>query len=686
MSPARLLSTFCLCLLLTACASSGGGRATPRAAALPRADPGYVQWLERQAFLGTAGEYTDLITGSELPWRASSAADTVDTLLTAAPTWLLVHPLTLMTGGTRPVFAELADPSVLRLLKEIRLHGLYIAPSGESGTIWEYRREASSTGEDVTSPTWAAHMGGEKDFQRLAGLAEQEGVQLGADLVPAATGMGPDFFLAARNVRDYPGCYVMVEIPENLWSLLPQARQEWSGAPLTKDQVARLAEKHLLPPALAREFLPWAMPGGWAATREVDGSDGVRRRWVYRYQKTPDRPVLNWDDPSGAGRKIFSAAAIRQIGVLRQTLGGLRMEALCGLDAALQTQTKATLEPAPSALHALGREIRRYGGWSAQRDLVPPEHLSRILRTGVDFTADTVTMPAAEYALLTGDAEPLKASLAAALADNLDQRRLLRTLPATGGLSLRPFQSTVFSSDIRQKLAAALSKHPAWKQAVPLRGDTLYATAATLAAIAADLTPDQAAGATSRASILQRHLLLTTFRAGLPGLLMLSGQDLAGVLSTASSEDAPEATTLGAWGFSEISQAGTRQGVSRAPTAYAPPLEQLSRDGTYVRAVAHLAALRDTHRIASGTVIGLGRTIHPGSAAVFTRLPGGNLLLTAANFSDASSEENLTLPQSGGTRRAEDLLRGGDVAVSGREINLVLAPWECRLILLHTGV
>lgn len=685
MLSARLLSTLGLCLLLAACAPSGGGRATPRPSDLPRADPGYVQWLERQAFLGTAEEYTGLVSGSELLWRASSTADTIDTLLAAAPTWLLVHPLTLLTDGMRPVFAELADPAVLGLLKDMRLHGLYIAPSGESGAIWEYRRGTSATGEDVTSPTWAAHMGAEKDFRHLAELVEQEGVQLGVDLVPAATGMGPDFFLAARNVRDYPGCYIMLEIPEHLWHLLPQARQEWTGVPLTADQAAGLAEKQLLPPALARDALPWTSHGGWAATGEVNGSDGVRRRWVYRYQETPNRPVLNWDDPSGTGRKIFSASAIRQIGTLRQTLGGLHTEALCGLDTAPQTRTAPTLEPAPSALRALGREIRRYGGWSAQRDLFPLEHLSRILGTGVDFTADTVTMPAAEYALLTGDAAPLKASLAAALADNLDQRRLLRTLPAADGLSLRPLQSPVFQGDIRQKLTAALSRHPFWEHAAPLRGDTLHATAAAVAAIAAGITPEEATKETSRAAILQRHLLLTTFRAGLPGLLLLSGQDLAGVLSAASSEETPEATTRGAWSFSGTARTGARQGVARAPAAYPPPLEQRSQDGSYVRAVTHLSALRNAHRIASGTVIGVARTLRPGSVVVFTRLPDGNHLLTAANFSGTTGEERLTLPHSMETRHAEDLLRGERLAVSGRDLRLVLNPWECRWILLHTG-
>lgn len=687
MSAVRLWGLFALSLhlLLTACGPSGSGRPLSAAEMPPRADPGYVQWLERQAFLGTANEYTGIVSGSELLWRAPSEVDSVETLLTAAPTWLLIHPPTLLTAEMRPVLAELADPAVLGLLKEMQIHGLYIAPSDESGTIWEYRRERSSTGEDITSPVWAAHMGTDKDFHHLARLAEQQGLQLGGDLVPAATGLGPDFFLAARNVREYPGCYVMVEIPADLWSLLPPARQEWIGTPLTAAQTTALAAQDIVPPALARDALGWTTPGGWAVTGEVPGSDGVRRRWAYRYHGTPDRPVLNWDDPSGAGRKIFSAAAIRQIGLLRQTLGGLRMEALFGLDAAAASpDVTPTSEPALSALRALSREIRRYGGWSIQRDPLPPEITSQVLQTGVDFTADTITTPAAEYALLTGDTGPLRKSLVAAIADHVDQRRIWRTLPATDGLPLKWLQSPRFGADAPYTLKGALMRRKARKDTVSVSEDTLYATAATLSALAADAPPNATADDATRTGIRQRHLLLTTFRAGLPGLLLLSGQDLAGTLNI-SFPDASAPATRGAWRFFPSSGAvSTRQGIPLAPTAYPPPLEQMARDDSYVRAVARLSALRNTHRIALGTVTDVGRSNRPGSVAVLTRLPDGDHLLTVANFSAASGEETVTFSREFPARRARGLLRDGDISTSGHSVHLMLFPWECRLILFSS--
>ncbi len=48
-------------------------------------------------------------------------------------------------------------------------------------------------------------------------------------------------------------------------------------------------------------------------------------------------------------------------------------------------------------------------------DFVPPAMLAEVQRRGVDFAPDSITSPALEYALLTGDADPLRRNLDASL-------------------------------------------------------------------------------------------------------------------------------------------------------------------------------------------------------------------------------------------------------------------------------
>ena len=214
-------------------------------------------------------------------------------------------------------------------------------------------------------------------------------IQMGGELPPAATGLGPDFILQARRAARFDGIYAMIAVPQKDWDLLPRLPDEWECLPLRPEAVAQLAQRGLLPDALVRDSLPWATPGGWAATGEVRGADGRIRRWVYRYSGDALRPVLLWQDPSGQARRIFSAAIIRHTGLQQQTLTGLRLEALMGLDvpagaaedaAAAQAAHPgagdaarfARLTPGLDALDEAAREVHRYGGWAMQDDVLPP--------------------------------------------------------------------------------------------------------------------------------------------------------------------------------------------------------------------------------------------------------------------------------------------------------------------------
>lgn len=679
--PVRRCALLTLCLLLAAACAARRGHAPEAeggAGGLPRAAPGYVQWLERQSMLGTASRYTALVSGTDVFLRAPSvfSGDRTDTLLEAADVWLHIHPFTLLTSHMRPVWAELAAAG--EIIDGLGLRGVYVAPTGESGGLWERDHTRSKTGEDVVALDFAPQMGAEAQFEAFADMAAQKQWQLGADILPPATGLGPDFFLAARNVREYAGLYMMFEAPEALWPLLPKVSSPWETARVP--DAAPLADKGLLPPSLARDGLPWATPGGWAATGEVRGVDGRLRRWVYRGHGPAELPVLSWDDPSGGARKALSASVIRQIGVLRHTLAGIHMEPLAGLDAAAAPGASVTLEPGPSALRQMAREVRRYGGWSVQLDPLPPAMAAEMQREEVDFVADSVVSPAAEYALLTGEARLLREALAASRALGADQRRILRRLSSPDGMDLRGLDGPAPAA-----VRARLEKTPEWKGLLDENdGLRLYATAPTLAALAAGVSPQAAARPEGEEAIRRRHLLLTLFKAGLPGLLFVGGQDVAGALSLS---DGPAALrSRGAWGLSAASAADTvnRQGAPRAPAAYAPLERQLRTPGSYADVLRRAAAVRRRHGLARAVMTAAADVAQPGSVGVFTRLPasvGGGTLLLLANFSDVPVKEYVPLP--GETRgRVRDILQAKDEGEASGGLAASLAPLECRWLVI----
>lgn len=197
---------------------------------------------------------------------------------------------------------------------------------------------------------------------------------LGGEIPPSATGLGPDFFLAVRGVRDYPGLFLMVEVPADAWPLLPLSLPDGdnAGRPLSPEATAELAGRAVIPPAFAQDVTPLpGRTGAWAATPEIVGVDGVARRWVYRYAGTPRRPCSTGTTPPGrptrAGRRNYPSG-----GAASSAPGGPERGGPMGpgprSDGRLRSPDRRLAGTALSALRALAREVRRYGSWSLLRD------------------------------------------------------------------------------------------------------------------------------------------------------------------------------------------------------------------------------------------------------------------------------------------------------------------------------
>ena len=476
---------------------------------------------------------------------------------------------------------------------------------------------------------------------------------------------------------------------------MPRLPDEWECLPLRPEAVAQLAQRGLLPDALVRDSLPWATPGGWAATGEVRGADGRIRRWVYRYSGDALRPVLLWQDPSGQARRIFSAAIIRHTGLQQQTLTGLRLEALMGLDvpagaaedaAAAQAAHPgggdaarlARLTPGLDALDEAAREVHRYGGWAMQDDVLPPSLTPVVLAGAVDFSRDSITPAAAAYALLSGDAAPLAALLRASQASGVDQSRLARGLHDWQAVDWRPLLDLPQGRELIRKAQRLAGAPPEAMQ--------LWTTPASLAARALGLKPAEASasaadGSGKSAALREACLLLLGWRVGLPGLSFVSPQDLSGALDLSrSTADLPASLGLTPlWG-------GNPGGVAPdAPSAFGALEQQWADRQSFLHSMARLLRARRDAGLAEGKLLAVFSG-PPGCVAVLSALPSGGCWLLAANFSAEKRIFPLALPAGITARTVRDIGGGQDLSSAltrnGHGLELELDGRHSRHVLL----
>ena len=673
---------------------------------MPRADPTYMQYLERNSMLTKSSEMARVVSGSELAWRSPASTGAPDELLSFADTWLTVHPLTILTSSRSSTFSQLNDPTLWPILREAGIKGLYIAPMQGAGAIWAKNRTGVDTGEDVVQYAFSQAAGREEEYRTLMSKVMDNQGLVGSDLIPAATGLGPDFFLAARNVREYPGVYCMVDIPQKLWGHLPEVASEWDTLPLDQSQISALNNEGLLPTAMRDESSPLGRAGGWAATGLVRGVDGHSRRWVYRYYGSPKYAVLNWEDPSQTAHRILSGSAVQQVGLRGQALIGLRFEAFQGLEAAPSNPSGArsfSVEPAMTAAQSMGREIRRYGGWSWVRDDdLPLNSVADFLRSGSDFIFDSAFSPAAEHALLTGDATLARFMADEVLRLKIDARRLVHTTPSQDGINyslpyLRFLETTAVGGDantFRQSILNARDNAVSHLSPSPVKDGYLYTTSAGLAAMALNMPKGNTAGYASEAA--KGHSLLVFFKAMQPGIFMLSGQDLAGVMplhwssmsGSSSSWDVANASR-GSYALTSSAErlAVTTMGIPKAQTLYPFPDEQVHKKGSFLRRIGSFLRVRSQIGVARGTLVARPATQNTGVIALLTRIPDRNgYVLSVCNFSRNSVRENISLTGVPGIAsdlgQVKAISLGGNHTVSRQHISVSLGPWEGRALLI----
>lgn len=643
-------------LLAVLAACSHGTEEQNRSLMAGRPGPAYIQWLEEQACLRRAGELTAIVSGSSLGWKHGSRTSL---LPEDARVWFRASPALTAWGGQDSLPVAMAKGNTAERLAGLGVRGVVLTGLADTGDEWAGRSPASGLGEDSTSLSSGRLAGNDGDYASWATVLSRTGLLAGGTLLPAHTGMGPDFFLSMRAVRDYPGLYAMAEIPPEFWTVLPSLN-EHDTAPLSSRRISLLTARGALPSALIQDSPSFpSAPCGWAVTGPVTGVDGVKRRWAYRWYGQPDRPVLHWDDPSGAARRVIEASLIRQVGIRHQILIGLSTGAWMGLDAvppSSRTDIRRSLEPGISALRDLTRNAHRYGAAVFVQDALPMEQLAAVHESGADFFFDSVLSPALEVSVLEGNASAVKKSLRRAMELGIDQRSLWRStpdgLPRHISRTLLPLIPEAWSALLTPKRSPG----------------GIRINAPTVAAIACGVVPGTRPDAETAVSIRNAHQLMLATRAFLPGLLMLSGSDLDGGLP--EGDDWPGTPPL--WQLNRLPV--SRQGL---PSGFA--LYQYLPENSMDSFLRTILTARAAGGAASGSLIDVPPCGSREVLATVCSLPDGGILAFFGNFSRREATVSPQFSQWNRATERNDLISGR--SVSGKSLRL--PPWGWKAVLLR---
>jgi trehalose synthase len=329
-------------------------------------------------------------------WRNHYEQPEPTQLVQKASTWLLYYPASVITKPNTSVIATWSDPALWDTLQSIGIELLHTDPIERAGGI-------SGTTFTQTIDGWFDRIaldldpafGTENEFKQLVQTASQHNAIIGGDLVPLHTGLGADFRLAERAYQDYPGMYTMVEIPQNLWSLLPPVSDPWGTALLPVPAAQQLKTMGYIPGTIhSADADPQANTwSGWSATPEVVGVDGKTRRWVYLHVFKPAQPTLNWLDPSYAAPRALYGDTARNI-VDRGNLV-LRLDAapFTAIDPDTNdTMAQTYLQPLSiDNTNDLAYMARKLGGWTFQELYTPLEQVKQYTQNGPDLSYDFFT-------------------------------------------------------------------------------------------------------------------------------------------------------------------------------------------------------------------------------------------------------------------------------------------------------
>lgn len=600
------------CCTLSACQSSHSSPAIRNEdISLPRADSRYIGWLEKESIFNASPEKIKIVSGTQFAWNFSSAKHDKKNILAVSPVWLQVNPFQLAYKDQTPLKVFLSNT---KLLKEAQINGLYFYPTKNASfeDLYTNSTEKRSKQYSPTSLALSKDIGTENDLIQLS--AQQ--LYTAGNILPASLGIGSDFLLALHGVREYPGLFMMVEVPKELWHFLPLADKQntFSPAILSPSQLQQIKETGLIPHAFYRDYFQDFPESSFAASNEIIGYDGVARRWLYRYANTPYTVVLNFYDPSFQTQRILAGSIIEETGILKQGLVSLSIQDIWGQESVrdlADTKNISALTSPQPALHTLeniNRSVHGYGAWTFCRDAFHPDLIKTIQDAQTDFAADTLIMPALEEAFAQENNAPLLKAFQFLQEQKIEEQSLWHGSHTS--FSHSPYahasltQFTLHTANLSEQDCSMLKK----MQKTPLfreNNQNLY-------------TKFQLAE--------QLQFAFLGFQSLLPGLNVVALQDLIGVTND------------------EESFAPFHSAINQNTLLFGSLTEQIRKQASLIDSLQEIWKMRQDKQIHSAKILSAYQTKNPKIFAMGIETPAKEKLLICINLSAKAQQLSLKLP------------------------------------------
>lgn len=521
-----------------------------------------------------------------------------------------------------PAFQTLSEEELWDNLREIGIQGVYLKGLKKGG---EFR-----TGINL-DPRWG------DSWSELATLLQKKGIALIGDSLGRSTGLSADFWLALKNVGDYPSLYHLVEIEKRDWKWLPQIGPSQFTANIPWLTLQELHKKGYVP----EQFTPYVKESCWNATSPVKCADGKVRRWIYLKERERD-PVIDWLNPSFAGCRIAAADLLDSVFNLGQKI--------VRLDGAIR----------PNAKETLSLWARKLGNYSV---LEASGGIDTLKQAPTDLVTDTLTRPALLHALIAEDAEALKLMYRLFLEEEIESKRLVHVLQPFDQftcdwteLLLHPKKRFQYYEEI---LTGEALRMRLLKEDVLRVGEKNPSTWPYFCMAALGVKDFEK----RREDIAELHLLLAFFYAMQPGVFSFSVSDLLGT----------------------VTQQTVRLMQPNEHTLYASLPGQMKNGKSFAMHLKKIFAVRRENGIESGELTSVPETTHRGLMILIHRLRNGMTQLLAVNFGRTPAQQTLEMPAIRQTT-AIDLMTGlaEKKPLDSSTIHLHLPPLSGKIILFQT--
>ena len=631
-----------------------------------REDGDYVSWLEEKSMLADASKISGQFSGIADVWQSPFATPNPTAVIGKSSVWFTAYPISVIPKPGHSFLSTLGDEGLWRAFEAIGINAVHTGPLKRAGGVFGRELTPSVDGHfDRISTQIDEVFGTEVEFRRLCEVAAAHGGIVIDDIVPGHTGKGPDFRLAEMKVGEYPGIYHMVEIPPEVWHLLPDVPPGRDSVNLDSQAEDRLQRAGYIVGRLQRVIFqdPGIKDTNWSATAPVTGPDGVQRRWVYLHYFKDGQPSINWLDPTFAGMRLVIGDALHALGHLGA--GALRLDAngFLGVEKSAERGAPAWSEghPLSEAVNQLiASMVRKVGGFTFQELNLSIEDIKKTSERGADLSYDFVNRPAYAHAIATADTEFLRMTLNAALQHGLQPIRLVHALQNHDEMTYELVHFAIAHKDdifrfrgaeltggelavkIRSELIERLTGDAARYNSI-FTTNGIASTMATIITAALGYTDISKLSRWQIEKIKRAHLLLAMFNAWQPGVFAVSGWDLCGMLTLERSQ-IPQLLGSGdtrwihraAYDLMDYRPGATESpsGIPRGTSLYGSLPHQLQAPTSFAVQLCDILAVRARFGIATAVQVDVPAVPDKALLVMVHRLGTGPIQLTVLNFAD----------------------------------------------------